>query len=524
VKPATVLWHNADIVTLDPAIPRAQALVSEGEVLVYVGDEAGARRRASGAPAVDLGGHTVVPGFNDNHLHLVIHGDHTYAPDLTGLDEAAIVDRMRGFGALSPGEGLLVAYGWDYPACPHPTKELLDEAFPTRPVALAQFGGHGLWVNSLVLASLGIDQFHGPAEGQVVRDGDGHPTGILLELGSDSPVGAHFRAIFFDKAEREPRIRRALDEYRRRGITSVQDNSWYHPVVLTLAKFRRQKTLTARVSCWSYGREPNTLALMNLAPYDADWVRKGPRKYFLDGTFTTRTAWMTEAYPGRPNDHGMGFEPAWLEAILERLVRQSKQGAFHSIGDQSTATFLDVWQKVVNRHPGARDLRMRLEHGQVIRPEDIGRLRDLGVCIAAQPPALASPEKDIDILGRDRATACYPHRSLLDAGVALSFGSDIPGEGFCDPLRGMNLVCNREGPERIEPLEALRAYTQGSAYVEFEEHRKGTLQAGCLADFTVLTTDPTTREGLGSAEVVRTVVGGTTVFTAGTSDGKPRSR
>lgn len=506
------LWYNADVVTLDPLQPRAQALVCQGESIVYVGDEAGARRVAGAAHAVDLGGAVVVPGFNDNHLHLVFHGEHAFAPNLTGLNEAQVVERLLAFDAASPGRGLLVAYGWDYPACPHPTKELLDEAFPHRPVALSQFGGHGLWVNSVVLRSLGIDRFHAPVEGQVLRNADGDPTGVLLEPGADSPTRAYFRQIFFDRPAREVRIRQALDEYRRLGITSIQDNSWYHPVVHTLAKFRRQGTLTARVTCWSYGSDPKTWGPMARAPFHKDWVRRGPRKYFLDGTFTTRTAWMTEPYPGTPNNRGMGFDPRWLEPILERLVRQGRQGAFHSIGDQSTATFLDVWEKVVRRHPEGRDLRMRLEHGQVIRPQDVGRLRDLGVCVAAQPPALISPEKDASILGRDRALACYPHRSLLDAGVPLSFGSDIPGELFCDPLRGMALVCHREGPERITALEALRAYTQGSAYAEFEDHRKGTLKPGFLADFTVLSADPTTTEGLAQARVRRTVVGGQTVF------------
>jgi predicted amidohydrolase YtcJ len=224
---------------------------------------------------------------------------------------------------------------------------------------------------------------------------------------------------------------------------------------------------------------------------------------------------MDEPYPGFPNDYGMGFDPVWLERVLERLVRQKTQGAFHSIGDRSTATFLDVWQKVVDRHPGAVKLRMRLEHVQAVRPGDYARMKTLGVCAAVQPPALISPEKDASILGASRAAACYPHRSLLQAGVPLSFGSDIPGEAFCDPLRAMYLVCNRPGPERLEPHEALAAYTRGSAYVEFQEHEKGMLKEGFLADFAVLSGDPTRHPAdLAELRVERTVVGGRTVWSA----------
>jgi predicted amidohydrolase YtcJ len=514
------LWSHAEVVTLDSNRPRATALVSDGEKLVFVGDEAGAKAAAGpDAEHVDLGGKTVVPGFNDNHLHLVIYGDHMEAPDLTGLNEQQAVDRVAAFAPSVPRHVPVVAYAWDYPSCPHPRKELLDEVFPDRPVLLAQFGGHALWVNSFVLKAVGIDRYHSPPTGQVLRDDQGEPTGVLQEMSQLPQLGAHFHNLFFRRALRVPRIRQALDRFRRVGITSVQDNSWYHPVVWTLDRLRRRRELTARVSCWSFGRVPSSLPAMEMSPYHRDWIRKGPRKYYLDGTFTTRTAWMDEAYPGFPNQYGMGFDPRWLEGILERLVRQRKQGAFHSIGDRSTATFLDVWEKVLDRHPEGLSLRMRLEHVQCLRPGDAQRMKRLGVCAAVQPPALATPEKDVSLLGGDRALNCYPHRSLLDAGVSLSFGSDIPGESFCDPLRGMHLVCNRPGPQRISPEEALRAYTQGSAHVEFQEHQKGTLKPGFLADFTVLSENPLSvaPHRLQDLVVERTVVGGRTVWDASLS-------
>jgi predicted amidohydrolase YtcJ len=502
------------VVTLDPELPRARALVTEGGQIVFVGAEEEARRVAGPEALVERSRGTIVPGFNDNHLHLVIFGDHADAPDLTGLDAKAIVETMRDFAATVPGQGPLVGYAWDYPACPDPSKEVLDEVFPDRPVALAQFGGHGMWVNSAALRLMGIDHDHPPKVGQALVDEWGEPTGILREVLPNPLTQTHFHEIFYDSALREPRIRRALDEARRHGITSVQDNSWYHPVLTTLRRLHRTGELTARVSCWALGREPATLGPMARGPFVDGWVSRGPLKNFLDGTFTTRTAWMDEAYPGHPGEFGMGFDPAWLEAILRRLVRQKGQGAFHSIGDRSTATFLDVWERVVARQPEGRALRMRLEHVQALRPGDLARLKDLGVCVAAQPPALATPDKDIAILGRDRALKCYPHRSILDTGIPLSFGSDIPGEAFCDPIRGMHLVCNREGPERIEPLEALTAYTRGSAYVEFQEHRKGILKPGYFADFTVLSDDPLTvdRRDLGQLQAQRTVVAGRTVW------------
>lgn len=157
---------------------------------------------------------------------------------------------------------------------------------------------------------------------------------------------------------------------------------------------------------------------------------------------------------------------------------------------------------------------MRIEHAQLIRPEDIPRLARLGVLVSAQPSALANPEKDRILLGRERALRAYPYRSLIDAGVALSFGSDIPGESSCDPIKSIHMVANREGSERIDAEEALRCYTEGSAYAEFMEGRKGRLAPGMLADFTVLSQDVTSvpREKIGDTVIEETVVGGRTVY------------
>ena len=163
------------------------------------------------------------------------------------------------------------------------------------------------------------------------------------------------------------------------------------------------------------------------------------------------------------------------------------------------------------------ELRIRIEHAQLIRPGDIPRLRELGILVSAQPTALENPAKDRLLLGPERALRAYPYRSLLDAGVHLSFGSDIPGESNCDPIRSIHMVANREGPERISAEEALRCYTVGSAYAEFSEARKGILAIGMFADFTVLSQDITSvpRERIGDTVVEETVVGGRTVYRRG---------
>ena len=199
---------------------------------------------------------------------------------------------------------------------------------------------------------------------------------------------------------------------------------------------------------------------------------------------------------------------------LSFLARKKRQGAFHIIGDRGIAIFLDAYEKALERYPELGDLRIRIEHAQLVKPADIERIARLGVLVAAQPTALGTPEKDERILGRERALRAYPYRSLIDAGVKLSFGSDIPGESECDPLVAIHQTVNREGPERIGVEEAIRCYTAGSAYAEFTEKKKGTLAPGMLADFAVLSHDITAirTSAIRNTVVEETVVGGKSVY------------
>jgi len=512
------VWTNARIHTLDPLLPEAFAMVSRGQKLLYVGDESGALEKAGPAALrIDLGGLTVVPGFNDNHLHAVIFGDQLGSVTLEGLNAEAIVAKLSAaYPFPVPGE-LIVAYNWDLPACPQPHKSLLDDAFPNNPVLLAQFGGHGQWLNSAGLAEIDLEnlQKRNPT-GEIERDASGEPTGFIREM-FDNPLGnRHFDDLFRKASVREPRVLRALAEFARLGITSIQDNSWYLPMVRQFTKLRREGRLTARVSCWTYATKPEARILMALGNYDVHWVRQGPWKYFLDGTFSTRTAALHEPYEGQPDNRGQGHSKEEIVPILRFLAKTGRQGAFHAIGDRVISNFIEAAKEVQEEFPHFRTLRMRLEHAQLIRPEDIASLRALGILVCAQPSALSTPEKDLALVGKERALGAYPYRSLLDAGVDLSFGSDIPGEPSCNPLEAIARVSTRPGPERITPREALEAYTVGSAWAEKEEDWKGRLKAGMYADFAVLDHDLLALDpaAIAAIKVVRTVVGGKTVYLA----------
>jgi predicted amidohydrolase YtcJ len=512
-----LLLHNGTVHTIDTSLPAPQAVYIRDERICFVGSAAEALRRAGpSAKKVDLQGRALIPGFNDNHIHLIAMADYLSRPNLKGMDACQIVKFLKEvYRGAEPGQ-TLYAWGWDYPSCPRPHRDILDKAFPDNPVVLIQFSGHGIWVNSRVLRKYRIGPgIADPAGGEILRDEEGFPTGILRDSAAIPIHRARFQKMHMEKPVQRRLLSRALAELRRVGISSVQDNTWFPATVGMLNRFRKEGLLTARVSCWFNGVNPAAAALMRLGSFDDSWVVRGLWKYILDGTFSTRSAWLLEPYAGESDNYGIA---AGVKEKIRRYaggsIRRGRQAAFHAIGDRTIRELINAVQRLARRRGGVEDLRLRIEHAQLIDSEDIPRLKELGILVSAQPSALGSPEKDADLLGRRRARRAYPYRSLLDAGVNLSFGSDMPGEATFAPLVGIHHAVNRSGPERIDVEEALRCYTLGSAYAEFQETRKGSITPGKLADLAVLSQDPLSvdRRKIEDIRVDMTIVAGKIVY------------
>ncbi|UCF95913.1 MAG: amidohydrolase [Spirochaetaceae bacterium] len=516
-----LLLYNGVIHTLDPHRSSVEAVHIQGERITFVGNEAAAKVRSSpSAKRIDLQGRTVIPGFNDNHLHLIGLGEHLSRPNLRGMNARQIVEFLKeSCGDAQPGQ-ILYASGWDYPSCPDPHRRILDEAFPENPVVLIQFSGHGTWVNSRVLEKHRIGpKTPDPEGGEIQRDGQGVPTGILRDTAALPIHRALFSRLYRSKDLQRGLLEHALEELPKAGITSVQDNTWYPATLGLLNRYRRDGRLPVRVSCWFFGMKPALATAMRLHHFDDLWVRRGLWKHIVDGTFSTRTAWLLEPYAGAdgeaPENYGIATGVAEnIQRYLSRSVRKRRQAAFHAIGDRTTRELINTVETLSRRYKGIADLRLRIEHAQLIDPRDIPRLAELGILVSAQPSALATPEKDVDLLGEERARRAYPYRSLLDAGVHLSFGSDMPGEASFNPLLGIHHAVNRSGPERISAAEALRCYTLGSAYAEFQESQKGSITSGKLADLTVLSENPLCiePEAIKDIRVQMTIVGGKIVY------------
>jgi predicted amidohydrolase YtcJ len=514
---AGITFTNGNIVTIDESIPAADTVVIRQDRIAYVGWAQGAAPyQDPGTEIIDLDGKTLIPGFNDNHLHAIYMGDYFSRPNLSGLDKEQIIEKLLAVDKTLDKGQTLYAFGWDYPSCPNPHRKHLDRVFPERPVALFQYSGHAVWVNTVILKKLKVTaNTPDPPGGKIEKDSAGEPTGILKDKAA-YPV--HYKR--FMQTNLRPKLRAGLIDtalalFRENGMTSVQDNTWSPPTVSHFQRLKRRGALTARVSCWSRGEPTWSRIWLEHKRYDPYWVRKGPRKFFIDGTFSTRTAMLESPYRGEPENFGLpAVSPKKLHHEIRKGIQQQRQLALHAIGDRAIRQFLDTLENFKEAKTRVRALRFRLEHAQLIARRDLERLADWSILLAVQPSALINLKKDQGLLGEERAARAYAFKSILEAGIPLSFGSDVPGESRFKPLELIQLAVNRQIGEKITPYEALEAYTKGSAYAEFMETEKGTLTPGKLADCVVLSEDPTRcpPNRIRDIRVEMTITGGKIVY------------
>ncbi len=524
-----LLLYNANIITVDASNPKADAVLISNDRIRYVGSRDQALSLASpDLKKINLHGKTVIPGFNDNHTHAFLAGRSFQLPNLQGktCDEIESIIRKEANGK-QPGE-IISGTSWDYTTCPRPHKDILDRAAPNNPVFLTQYSGHAAWVNSMMLAKLKINRdTPDPKGGQIVRDENGDPTGILREPQaiSLSSFADQIKDVLVPKKHKKI-LREVLQNFRTLGITSVQDNTWGPFTVWHLNSFKKKGELTCRFTCWPFGYIKGLHHLMKLASYDDLWIRKGPVKYIADGAFSPRTAWLRSYhYADEPHNFGSpDYTQTEMDNIMANAARSHSQVVIHAIGDGAVHQVLNSVENAGKQYPGIHNLRIRIEHLQLVDRDDIKRMKQLGVIACIQPFSLCNPEKDVTILGLEQARTAYPFRTMLNAGIPISFGSDVPAEIECNPLLGIYYAVTRKdqtgsfGPLNPEqcftPYEALYCYTMGSAFGEMSENEKGSITKGKLADMTVLSDDLTNvkKENIKNIEVLLTIVGGKIVY------------
>lgn len=522
---------NGHIWTGNPAQPWVEAVASRGERLIAVGATDDIEKLVSSATRViDLQGKLALPGFIDDHTHFMDGGFQLLSVNLRDARTEQEFARRIGEQARKLGPNRWITGGdWDHelwPGAPLPTRELIDPETRENPVFVSRLDGHMGLANSVALHLAGITkQTPDPPGGTIVRDAKtGEPTGVLKDAAQGLVEAMMPKPT---DAEYDEALRAALADAARVGVTSIQDITLWdqYPVY---QRFRDAGKLTVRIYARTPMREWKRQAELvgRLGPGDS-WLRLGGLKAFMDGSLGSTTALFFEPYNDAPNTTGLMAGDNLPEGKLEKDIRDADkaglQSSVHAIGDKANHLVLGYFEDVEKAN-GPRDRRFRIEHAQHLLASDIPRFAQLGVIPSVQPAHLIDDGRWAEKrIGPARIKTTYAFRSLLDAGARLAFGTDWPVAPL-DPLLGIYAAVTRETndgknlrgwvPEqKISLEEAVRAYTAGSAYAEFGEREKGTLEPGKLADVVVLSQDifRIDPEEIPKTKVVQTIVGGKVV-------------
>ena len=532
---ADLVVTHARVWTGDPTLPEAQALAVLGERLVAVGSAAQIEAwRGPRTKVVDAGGRRVLPGFNDAHLHFPDGSAKLAQVQLKDARSPADFARRIAAHAATLPQGEWVLGGtWDDQAVEEPrlpTRRDVDPLTPRTPVFVDRYDGHMALANGVALERAGITRDSvAPTGGEIVRDAAGEPTGVL----KDAAMGLVYRVI--PPPSREARLRAIREGLRHAaslGVTSAQDMNPSSEDVALYAELAERGELTLRLQTAPLETQWQDLARLGLRrAFGSPWLRTGALKGFADGSLGSTTAYFFEPYTDAPDSHGLlSDEMQPLEGMRERLVGADAAGlqlCLHAIGDRAISIVLDLFEDVLKQN-GPRDRRWRIEHAQHVAPNDFARFARLGVVASVQPYHAIDDGRWAEArIGPQRAKTTYAFRTFTDAGVRLALGTDWYVAPL-DPLQTLYAAVTRatlDGrhpggwlPEQKLGLEeALRAYTAGSAWAEFQEQDKGTLTPGKLADLVVLSEDvfAIPPERLREVRVLTTIVGGRVVFERG---------
>lgn len=526
---ADILFTNAKVITADPRRPHAQAVAVRGKRIAFVGGAQDARRWQA-ARIIDAQQCTLMPGFIDAHFHLL---SGAIALSYIQLDAAArhadIELAVSQYRADHANETCWLGQGLRYGILPEdkPFRLTLDALVPDRPLILFAYDHHTAWVNTAALERAGI--LHSgdvtAPNSEIVRDAGGTATGELREKGAIDWVD---RLILKpDHARQRALLRNALQVIAASGITSVHNMDGNLEQLALYAAMEDADEMTLRVYV-PYSVTPDTTedmlaeAVAMRDNYRSEFARAGSVKFFMDGVIESYTALLLQPYADRATHGDANFSPEHFTRMALACDKRGLQIIVHSIGDAATRRTLDGFQAVRREH-GRRDSRHRIEHIELIHPDDLPRFSALGVLASVQPyhAPLAMPSPDVwpRRVGERRWPDSFAWQTLRQSGARLVFGSDWPVVTF-NPMVGMYAALNRRPwtmghtPQQQTLADTIASYTREAAYAEFQEDEKGQLREGLLADMVLLPVDleQTPYESFAQIRPVLTLCNGRVIF------------
>jgi predicted amidohydrolase YtcJ len=517
--------------------PDAEAVAVRDGQIAFVGTTAEAEAfRGPDTEVMDLDGATVIPGLIESHVHLVQLGEFLSQIDLVDVDtEEEAVRLAEAVAAETPPGTWILGSGWDEGAWAnrYPTLELLSDAVPNHPVYLRGLHGFAGWGNRMAFDLAGITpETPDPTGGQMVRDADGNPSGVLLN-----------RAILLleehiptpSVEETTGHVLAGLEVMAEYGYTSIHEAGSSRRYQEAFERLEAEDRLPLRVYSMLAARDPDLCE---------EWLEKGPDtdtksmlrtlsvKAFYDAALGSRGARMIEDYSDMPGHRGVsGADYGFDQGLVARMIAAGFQSEIHAIGDAGNRETLDFLETVLTENPEARALRHKIVHAQVVHPDDFQRFADLEIAASMQPPHVAEDmDWAEDRVGPARIRGAYAWRTMRRTGVRLLLNSDLPGSDW-DIFYGLHAAVTRRDKElqpsggwypeqALTPEEAIRGYTTWGAWAEFLEDVTGVIREGMRGDLTVMSVDPfqmgTTDPGrLLDGRILATVVAGGIVYEAG---------
>jgi hypothetical protein len=520
---ADLVIVNARVYTVNPRQPSATAIAIKAGKFLAVGDSVsdyvGAETRR-----IDVHGKAVIPGFIDSHGHMLGLGETLSSLDLHGVSseleiQAMVANRAR---LRKPGEWI-TGFGWDQNLWKNkqfPIKDLLDSAAPDNPVVLTRVDGHAIWVNSEALTVTGVkDKVADPTGGRVMRDETGYPTGVFIDNAMDL-----VKVPDETPAQREADLEAAAKLCARIGLTTVHDAGIPAATLEAYRTLIQKNRLPIRINAMISGSDPDLWnRFLKAGPEIGDFLTVRSVKLYADGALGSRGAALLAPYSDDPKNSGLTITE---QATIEKFARDAVKGGFqvctHAIGDRANHEVLLAYAAALH---GKNDKRFRVEHAQVVAPEDFARFRDNSIIASMQPTHATSDMPWAALrLGPVRIEGAYAWQTFLKLGVHLAFGSDFPVEnpnpiwGFYAAVSRQDRQGNPDGGwfpnQRLTRAEALRSWTIEGAYAAFQETTKGSIEPGKFADFVVLSDDimQIAPARIPTARVTMTVVNGKVVY------------
>ncbi len=489
---ADLLVINATIYTLDSTFSTAEAMAVRQGNIVAVGTQEEVESQYYSSQVFNAQGKFVYPAFNDAHCHYVGYAEGLLKVNLVGTGSwAEVLQRTQAF-ADENKVAFIEGRGWDqndWELKEFPTKKELDSLFPNTPVVLKRIDGHAAIVNQAAFDFAKMVEVPKVEGGLVVTNAQGLPTGLLIDRAVDLiPVPE------LSRDQKVDALLKAQQNLHAAGIASLTEAGLFKKEILLLDSLQKAGDLALRINAMVSDDSASLNYFLEKGAIATPWLRVKSGKFYLDGALGSRGALLLEPYADDPENYGlqlMGQD--YFEKWAQRLAEENWQMCVHTIGDSANRLAIEVFRQTSARK---KDSRWRLEHAQIVSPEDLKNMAEGGILPSIQPThATSDMYWAQERLGATRLKNAYRAQSFLDAGLKLPLGTDFPVEDI-NPMFTFRAAVYRQDAqafpdsgfyprERLSPEEALRGMTVYGAYASFEEKQKGQLKPGFYADFVV---------------------------------------